>query len=172
MAHPPAWHRRIIRRESLFDPAIRRAHRQFRQRLLTFFAEASLGNILTAPLIYALLLPFALLDLWVSVYQFVAFPVYSIERVRRKPYFAFDRERLAYLNGIEKVNCLFCSYANGVIAYVREVAARTEQYWCPIKHARRLRATHSHYPNFTEFGDAAGYKRQLPVLRRDLNPRK
>jgi hypothetical protein len=34
-------------------------------------------------------------------------------RVPRRRYFAVDRHKLAHLNGIEKVNCTFCSYANG-----------------------------------------------------------
>jgi len=172
MKTPPAAHRRAIRRQSLFDAGVRRAQRRFRQRLLPFIVGGSLGNLATAPIVYSLLLPFVLLDAWVWLYQFLAFPVYSIPRIRRRPYFAFDRERLAYLNAIERMNCFYCSYANGLIAYVREVAAHTEQYWCPIKHARRVRHAHSHYANFLEFGDAAAYRRELPALRRALNTRR
>jgi hypothetical protein len=58
----------------------------------------------------------------------------------------FDRYHLAYLNVLEKLNC---AYANGLIAYVREIAGRTEQYWCPIKHARRVIGAHSHYAHGT-----------------------
>ena len=72
-----------------------------------------------------------LLDLWVTLYQSICFPIYGMARVPRRQYFAIDRHKLAYLNGIEKVHCTFCSYANGLIAYVREVAARTEQYLVP-----------------------------------------
>ena len=67
---------------------------------------------------------------------------------------------------IEKFNCLYCSYANGVAAYVREVAARTEQYWCPIKHARRLKDSHQSYPRFFEHGDGEAYRQGLERLRR------
>jgi hypothetical protein len=41
----------------------------------------------------------------------------------------FDRTHLAYLNLVEKINCAYCSYGNGLAAYLREIAARTEQYW-------------------------------------------
>ena len=34
---------------------------------------------------------------------------------------------LAYLNGIEKLNCTFCSYANGLIAYVRRDRSRASR---------------------------------------------
>src|SRR5258708_15800477 len=119
-------------------------------------------------MVYSLVVPIALLDLWVSAYQRVCFPIYGIDRVKRSAYVVIDRHHLAYLNGIEKANCVFCGYANGVLAYVREVAARTEQYWCPIRHAKRVRAPHVLYRNFVDFGDAEGYRRRLPVLRADL----
>jgi hypothetical protein len=86
-------------------------------------------------------------------------------------YFAIDRHKLAYLNGIEKVSCTFCSYANGLIAYVREVAARTEQYWCPIQHARVVPAPHQRYQVFLDYGDAHGYRKDLPALRHALRAR-
>jgi hypothetical protein len=89
-------------------------------------------------------------------------------RVPRRRYFAIDRHKLAYLNGIEKVNCTFCSYTNGLIAYVREVAARTEQYWCPIKHARAIPVPHSRYHLFFDYGDAARYRRDFGALRHGL----
>jgi hypothetical protein len=72
------------------------------------------------------------------------------------------------MNGIEKVNCTFCSYANGLIAYVREVAARTEQYWCPIKHSRAIPTPHQRYRVFFDYGDAQRYRKELPALRRAL----
>jgi hypothetical protein len=81
------------------------------------------------------------------------------------------RHKLAYLNGIEKVNCTFCSYANGLIAYVREVAGRTEQYWCPITHARAIPAPHQRYHEFLDYGDAQGYRNELRVLRHALMAR-
>jgi hypothetical protein len=88
--------------------------------------------------------------------------------VRRQDYFIFDRGHLAYLNAIEKLNCVYCSYANGLIAYVREIASRTEQYWCPIKHARRVIAAHDHYAAFLDYGDAEAYRRDLQALRQEL----
>jgi hypothetical protein len=63
------------------------------------------------------------------------------------------------------MNCLFCSYANGLFAYVAEIAARTEQYWCPIKHARRVRGSHHRYDGFTPYGDGRAYRAELARLR-------
>lgn len=120
---------------------------------------------MTAPIIYTLIIPIALLDLSVTFYQAVCFPLYGISKVRRRDYMVFDRHHLAYLNGIEKLNCTYCSYANGLIAYVREVAARTEQYWCPIKHAERISDAHDRYPEFVDFGDAEAYHGRARQLR-------
>src|ERR1035441_2509579 len=122
--------------------------------------------ILSSPLIYACVLPFLLLDLSVAIYQLVCFPIYGIPRVRRKDYLIFDRGRLAYLNTIEKVGCIYCSYANGLLAFVTEIAARTEQYFCPIKHAHAVAKTHSRYAKFLPYGDAKAYRRQSDAVAR------
>jgi hypothetical protein len=88
--------------------------------------------------------------------------------VRRSDHLVFDRGHLAYLNWFERFNCSFCSYANGVVGYVREVAARTEQYWCPIKHARRILGAPERYQSFADYGDGAAYARELAESRRQL----
>ncbi|MBU0752607.1 MAG: hypothetical protein KJ787_06805 [Gammaproteobacteria bacterium] len=145
-----------------------RQQKRYKEGLLRFVLRARPLVLLTAPVIYLGWIPFLLMDLFVTLYQFVCFPVYGIPRVRRADYLVFDREDLPYLNLIEKFNCFYCSYGNGVAAYAREVAARTEQYWCPIKHARRLLAAHEHYPKFFDHGDAESYRRDLEQLRRDF----
>ena len=73
------------------------------------------------------------MDAVVSGYQFVCLKEYGIPEVRRSDYIDLDRHSLSYLNFIEKVNCVYCSYFNGLIAYVQEIAARTEQFWLPHK---------------------------------------
>lgn len=125
--------------------------------------------VLSAPIAYSGWVAFALLDVFVSLYQAVCFPVYRIPKVLRTDYLVFDRGDLPYLNVIEKFNCLYCSYGNGVIAYAREVAARTEQYWCPIKHARRVHDAHLRYPQFFEHGDAEAFRLGLERLRQMLD---
>jgi hypothetical protein len=160
------WQYRVRRGRVWFDKEIRETHRRLRQTIPAYVLEGSLLSLLTAPVIYSLLLPFVMLDLWVTLYQLICFPIYGIPRVPRHRYLVIDHHKLAYLNGIEKVNCTFCSYANGLIAYVREVAARTEQYWCPIKHARTIPAPHQRYHEFLDYGDAHGYRNELPDLRR------
>jgi hypothetical protein len=146
---------------AFFEEEILRRHRELKTRLSTYVLNAHPLVILTAPVIYALIVPFVLLDLFVTIYQAVCFPAYGIPKVRRGDYLVFDRHHLAYLNALEKLNCAYCSYANGLIAYVREIAGRTEQYWCPIKHARRVIGAHPRYAAFEDFGDADGYRKWL-----------
>jgi hypothetical protein len=153
-------------RGELADEFLRR-QRRYKIGLLRFIARAQPLVILTVPLIYAGWIPFLLMDLFVTLYQASCFPIYGIPKVRRGRYLVFDREGLPYLNLIERINCFYCSYANGVAGYTREVAARTEQYWCPIKHARRLTGAHDYYPKFFDYGDAAAYRDELARLRRD-----
>ncbi len=142
-----------------FAEEVRRRHAELRTSLGRYIVNAHPLVALTAPLIYGLVVPFALLDLTVSIYQTICFPAYGIEKVRRRDYFIFDRHHLAYLNLLEKLNCAYCSYANGVIAYVREVGARTERHWCPIKHATKALSAHEHYRAFVDFGDAEAYRK-------------
>lgn len=151
-----------------FEDEITAEHRRLRTGVARFLAESSISSYVTAPVIYSLIVPFVLLDLWVNLYQHVCFRAYGIPRVRRADYVVFDRARLGYLNWIEALNCLYCSYANGVIALVREIAGRTEQYWCPIKHALKAADPHRHYVQFLEYGDADGYRARLEALREKL----
>lgn len=122
--------------------------------------------ILSLPLIYGCVIPFLLLDLVVTAYQFFCFPIYGIPKVRRKDYLIFDRARLGYLNVIEKVGCFYCSYANGLLAYVTEIAARTEQHFCPIKHETDAVPRHSRYEHFLAYGDALAYRAGLALVSR------
>ena len=140
----------------------------YRYGVFSYIASASLLTLLIAPVIYLMVIPFFFVDVFFSLYQIICFPVYKIEKVKRVDYFTFDRSRLPYLNKIEKINCAYCSYGNGVISYIREIAARTEQYWCPIKHAKQLTALHDHYPTFVDYEDAEAYRQELENIRAKL----
>ena len=128
---------KIQGRKVRFEQAVRRHHKTLATGFFAYIFQARLRNILTIPFIWVGLIPALLMDGFASLFQTICFPVYQIPKVRRREYIVIDRHSLAYLNIIEKVNCMYCSYFNGLIAYVHEIAARTEQHWCPIKHARR-----------------------------------
>lgn len=148
----------------VFEEEILRRHRELQTRLSRYILNAKPLVVLTAPFIYCLIVPLVLLDIFVSLYHAVCFPIYGIEKVKRGDYLVFDRGHLAYLNALEKLNCAYCSYANGLIAYVREIAGRTEAYWCPIKHARKTAGAHEKYMSFVAFGDAEAYRKRIDEL--------
>lgn len=144
-------------------------HRTQTLSLLKYLKQAKLKHVISIPIIWLCLIPAVLLDLVVVLYQSLCFPLYGIPKVRRADHVVIDRHHLRYLNPIEKLNCLYCSYFNGVISFVREVAARTEQYWCPIKHAAQLKSVHSRYHTFAEYGDGQQYRQQLPEIRQSFD---
>ena len=117
----------MLQERTRFERRIQTADRRLRRSIARFLRESSIPNLLTAPMIYSLIAPLVLMDIWISLYQWVCFRVYGVPRVRRQDYLIIDRHRLGYLNAIEKLNCVYCGYANGLFAYLREIAGRTEQ---------------------------------------------
>ena len=113
--------------------------------------------ITTGPITYALVLPIAFLDLCVTIFQAICFRIWRVPRAKRADFIQIDRHKLQYLNGLQKVNCVYCGYANGTIAYVRDVASRTEKYWCPIKHEVAPRSPHERYSEFQEYNDRTAW---------------
>ena len=154
----------------IFDAEARRRQREMRVRLSDFLRNTRPMVVLTSPLIYSLLIPFVALDVMVTLYQRICFPIYRIQPVRRADFIRIDRHHLQYLNALQKLNCVYCGYCNGVIAYVQEVGGRTEAYWCPIKHAARVGAQHRYYAQFVDYGDAAGLQDGLEVNRARIAP--
>jgi hypothetical protein len=151
-----------------FEESMLEAHRKLRVAILPWLRSSLLRNVVSAPFIYSMIIPLAFTDLTMTAYQHICFRLYGIQRVARSRYVVVDRHQLGYLNGIEKFNCVYCGYGNGVIAYAREIVARTEQYWCPIKHARRVAGSHTRYRNFVDYGDADAYQTEVLKLREAL----
>lgn len=151
-----------------FEREVLEQQRRFKMGLFKYLRQARFRNVISAPIIYSVLVPMLLLDLFVTIYQYTCFPLYGIPRVRRRDYFVFDRTYLGYLNIIEKINCAYCSYGNGLMSYIKEIVGRTEQYWCPIKHARRVMQAHPYYDGFVDYGDAEAYRDELDRLRAEL----
>jgi len=155
-------------RRARFEQDILELHKRLRKGSLRYLFEAPPLFILTAPVIYGAIFPLLLLDLAVTTYQAICFPVYQMAKVSRADHFVYDRHLLPYLNWIERMNCLYCSYGNGLLAYAREIVARTEQYWCPIKHTRHMADAHGRYPGFFDYGDVERYRAELERLRQEL----
>jgi hypothetical protein len=160
---------RIEKGRIAFEKETLDLHKKLRKGVIPFLWKSSLASLLVAPVLYSFFVPLVLLDLWIWVYQRICFPVYRITKVERRRFVVLDRGKLGYLNGIERFNCNYCGYANGLVAYAREVASRTEQYFCPIKHARPVSGTDIRYRDFLDFGDSGGYKKELDNLRKKLH---
>ncbi|MBI9110822.1 hypothetical protein [Maridesulfovibrio ferrireducens] len=155
----------VQERKVRFSAEVKAAHREFAARWVDYVYDSGVWVILTLPFIWMPIVPALILDVTVWLYQLMCFPVYGIPRVKRRDYVVLDRHTLRYLNLIEKANCFYCSYFNGLIGFVREVGARTEQYWCPIRHARPVKSVHSRYRHFFKYGDAEGYRKGLAEVR-------
>jgi len=117
------------------------------------------------PFIYGLIIPAIILHVFLEVYHRICFPLYGVKPLRTRDYFVFDRHHLSYLNWFEKLNCIYCSYFNCLIAYAREISSLTELYWCPIKHARRVFGTHEQYHLFVDYLDAKAYRKKIDQLQ-------
>jgi hypothetical protein len=155
-----------------FEQSIRQAHAKLKTNFFRWLVTNRPQNLITGPIIYSMIIPLLVADFFITFYQFTCFPIYGIKKVRRSDYIVYDRQQLNYLNFIEKFHCTYCAYGNGMIAYASEIIGRTEQYFCPIKHARKILGTHSRYARFLDFGDADDYENKLEQYRQALNNEK
>lgn len=167
-AQRAAFRYRLTKGRVIFENSVIAEHREIKTSIVKFLRDSTAGGLLISPFVYVLLVPLLLMDLCVWLFQRTCFSIWGIEPVPRSDFIVLDRRHLAYLNGIEKLNCLYCGYANGLIAYVQEIAARTEQYWCPIKHAIRTKAAHQRYRQFLDYGDADGFRSRLEEFREQV----
>ena len=155
-----------------FESTVKDAHRKLKNNFFRWLVTNRPQNLITGPIIYSMIFPMLLFDLFVSFYQFTCFPIYGIPKVKRSDYMVFDRHQLGYLNFIEKFHCTYCEYGNGLMAYMTEILARTEEYFCPIKHAHKILGTHGRYNRFLAYGDAADYEAKLEEYRVGLGKTK
>lgn len=144
-----------------FLDKIRERNKKFRIPVWRYVCSKNIRHILSIPFIYVMIFPVVFLDFFLSIYHAVAFPLYGIPKVKRGDYIVYDRQFLDYLNVVQKINCLYCSYVNGFFAYAVEIAARTERYWCPIKAARRPKFHHAWYKDFADYGSPEEWKEKF-----------
>ncbi|MBC7499217.1 MAG: hypothetical protein H7315_01745 [Herminiimonas sp.] len=149
----------------IFEQSAKRAHRKLKSNLFHWLVTYRPQNLITGPVIYAMIIPLLFFDFCITLYQACCFPIYGISKVRRTDFIVMDRQHLGYLNAIEKFHCTYCAYGTGLIAYIAEIISRTEQYFCPIKHARKMLGTHARYKHFLNYGDADDYEGKLEAFR-------
>lgn len=144
-------------RKIRIDTKLRNLHKRLKVNLFKYILTAQIRHLVSAPFIYMMIVPFIFLDIGLEIYHRVCFTLYGIPKVKRSNYILIDRHKLAYLNFMQKINCVYCGYGNGLMAYGKEIAGRTEKYWCPIKHAKEIPDPHSLYEDFFDYADGDGF---------------
>lgn len=124
-----------------------------------------LRNLVAAPLIWSMLIPVLIADLFLELYHRIAFPIYGIRLVKRSQYIRiFDREKLPYLSWKEKMGCIYCGYVNGWLHYASVIAGRTESHFCAIAHLETRGYVPTEYEkSFMKYGDEQALKRRYFV---------
>lgn len=123
------------------------------------YPERWFWHTLSAPIIYGGIIPLFIFDIYLEIYHQICFRIYRIPLVKRSEYIKIDRYKLKYLPWYEKINCAYCGYGNGLIHYASIILAKTEKYWCGIKHAKynNFQAP-KHHDEFLDYGDENGYR--------------
>jgi hypothetical protein len=111
-------------------------------------------HIISMPIIWSLVIPVVILDIWIELYHRTCFPLYGIPYVKRQNYVLIDRHKLQYLSFTQKIGCVYCGYVNGIIHYWSEIGGRTEKYWCGIMHHKKKGfIPPKHHVTFLRYGD-------------------
>ncbi|MFA6184304.1 MAG: hypothetical protein WC682_04350 [Parcubacteria group bacterium] len=151
----------ISQKKIIFLKKIKERNRTFRIPAWKYAVPKNIRHAFSLPFIYSMIFPVVILDIFITVYQAAAFPLYKIPKVKRKDFIVYDRRFLDYLNIIQKVHCLYCSYVNGLFAYAVEIGARTERYWCPIKAASKMNVAHGWYKDFADYGSPEEWNKKF-----------
>lgn len=115
-------------------------------------------RLIVLPIIWTLIVPLVIVDIWVEIYHRLCFPLYGVPYVKRKNYIKIDRHKLKYLNILQKIYCVYCGYANGLIAYVSKIGGETERYWCGIQHQQSENfVDQPHQKDFAKYGDETDF---------------
>ncbi len=134
------------------------------------YPDRLLRHLLSMPFIYSMIIPLLFFDIWLEIYHRICFPLYGIKYIQRKNYVKIDRHKLKYLTLIERLHCVYCGYANGMLLYACAIAGATEKYWCGIKH-RKSDDFHepAHHKEFIEYGDKEAYQEIGKINRINLD---
>ena len=143
----------------------RRKLKEFKVGFFKYISAIKINYIISIPFIGSMIIPAVILHIFLEIYHNICFPLYGIPRLKAGDYFVFDRQHLSYLNWMEKLFCMYCSYFNCLIAYARDIASLTELYWCPIKHARRVKGSHNQYHEFVDYLEGEKYRKEKEALR-------
>lgn len=142
----------------VFSETAKDKYKKYKKSLLKTIFWAKIRFIISIPFIYWMIIPAIILDIFIFIYQNTAIRLYWIPLVKRSDFIVYDRRHLVYLNLIQKVNCLYCSYVNWLFSYAVEVGWRTEKFWCPIKNATKVKWWHTWQKYFVDYWDVDWFK--------------
>ncbi len=119
-----------------------------------------LRHFISLPFIWFMLIPLIILDITIEIYHHICFSLYGLKLINRGQYIKIDRYKLQYLTWLQKLNCMYCGYANGLLNYATVIAGETEKYWCGIKHEREKSFVKpKHHKDFLEYGDEKSFNK-------------
>ena len=147
-----------IKWKIVFSQKRKEENKKFKLSSIRYVLSSQIRHIISMPFIYSMIIPALFLDIFLFIFQNTCFRLYGIPLVKRKDYISSERKHLDYLNWIQKINCLYCSYVNWIFSFAVEIGWRTEKYWCPIKHARKNNTFHNWQDHFADYWDAEGFQ--------------
>ena len=109
-------------------------------------------QLIASVVIYGIAIPMVLTHLSFFLYQEIYFGIYGIPKIRFRDYMTFDHGILKNLNIVQRLNCVYCAYANAFAAWLKAIVNQTEVYSCAIKsHTQKL--GQEHQKEFYEYKD-------------------
>ena len=121
-----------------------------------------LRHIISIPFIWMMIIPCIITDIMIEIYHRICFPLYGLPYVKRSKYIRIDRHKLKYLSLVQKINCMYCGYANGLLHYASTIAGVTEYYWCGIMHQKKNGfLPPEHHKGFLPYNDKKAYKEYI-----------
>ena len=124
--------------------------------------------LLSTPFIYGMAIPMIIFHLFIEIYHRITFFLYGIEYVDMKKHFVFNRHSLLQLSLLQKINCIYCEYGNGLASYIKEIIGRTEAYWCPIKNGKNTKYTHKNYKFFMDKNEVKEFEKVRENIRNKI----
>ena len=81
-----AFNYRLEGTKVFFEQNIRVAQQRLKTGIIKFLLDSQPRNVVSAPFIYSVFFPVLLLDMWLSLYQALCFPLYRMSKVKRSQY--------------------------------------------------------------------------------------
>ncbi len=90
--------------KAVFTKEVLKLQQYESKNIFVYIIQTPIPKLLSAPIVYSMIFPIIILDIFLTIYQWICFPIYKIKKIKRKDHIVMDRHRLKYLNSIEKVN--------------------------------------------------------------------